>query len=241
MKHIKEITGLFLLLIAVCITQACSDSYDEVDSLINDSGNYNANMAVIVNPSTLSGATLIDTDQNGYAYIANPKLLSDSKINQKGQRIFYTYSTTSQTASDGIPFITVIKVNKVLTKAPEFLEDGNTEEFGTDPIDIDGGSISKAHLNLSYTLLSGNHTIVHRISLLIDKDAKPDARGYLDVELRHSAEGDLPINANSGYVSFTLEDMPGFKEGSLKGFRIKTKTTKGGTTTVEVKKEQPKN
>ena len=44
-------------------------------------------MAIIVNPITLSGATLIDTDLNGYTYIANPQILSDNKINQKGQRI----------------------------------------------------------------------------------------------------------------------------------------------------------
>ena len=78
------------------------------------------------------------------------------------------------------------------------------------------------------------HLIPHSISLLIAKDAQPDARGYLSAELRHDAADDLQLNANSGYVSFTLENMPGFKEGTLKGFKIKTKTIKNETDIVEV-------
>ena len=70
--------------------------------------------------------------------------------------------------------------------------------------------------------------------MVIAKDARPDAQGYLSAELRHDAAGDLQINANSGYVSFTLENMPGFKEGTLKGFKIKTRTIKNGTDIVEV-------
>ena len=115
------------------------------------------------------------------------------------------------------------------------MEDNDAKDYGTDPIEISGQSISKAHLNLRYTFLNGgNHLIPHSISLLIAKDAQPDARGYLSAELRHDAADDLQLNANSGYVSFTLENMPGFKEGTLKGFKIKTKTIKNETDIVEV-------
>ena len=128
-----------------------------------------------------------------------------------------------------------MQVNKVLTKEPVFVEDNDAKDYGTDPIEISGQSISKAHLNLRYTFLNGgNHLIPHSISLLIAKDAQPDARGYLSAELRHDAADDLQLNANSGYVSFTLEHMPGFKEGTLKGFKIKTKTIKNETDIVEV-------
>ena len=162
--------------------------------------------------------------------------MSDNKINQKGQRIFYTYTAIPQsTGADSIPYITIMQVNKVLTKEPVFVEDNDAKDYGTDPIEISGQSISKAHLNLRYTFLNGgNHLIPHSISLLIAKDAQPDARGYLSAELRHDAADDLQLNANSGHVSFTLENMPGFKEGTLKGFKIKTKTIKNETDIVEV-------
>lgn len=235
MKHIKNIAVLLFLSIVVCMTQACSQDED-IDDMQNCIDNYNADMAIIVNPITLSGSTLIDTDLNGYTYIANPQILSDNKTNQKGQRIFYTYSTIPQSiGADNIPYITIIQVNKVLTKEPVLLEENNTKDYGADPIDISGQSISKAHLNLRYTILNGgNQLIAHTINLVIAKDARPDAQGYLSAELRHDAAGDLQINANSGYVSFTLENMPGFKEGTLKGFKIKTRTIKNGTDIVEV-------
>lgn len=87
MKHIKNIVLLLFLSVVTCMTQACSHDED-IDDLQSSMDNYNADMAIIVNPITLSGATLIDTDLNGYTYIANPQILSDNKINQKGQRIF---------------------------------------------------------------------------------------------------------------------------------------------------------
>ena len=147
----------------------------------------------------------------------------------------YETVVVKKEGADSIPYITIMQVNKVLTKEPVFVEDNDAKDYGTDPIEISGQSISKAHLNLRYTFLNGgNHLIPHSISLLIAKDAQPDARGYLSAELRHDAADDLQLNANSGYVSFTLENMPGFKEGTLKGFKIKTKTIKNETDIVEV-------
>lgn len=87
MKHIKNILLLLFLSVVTCMTQACSHDED-IDDLQSSMDNYNADMAIIVNPITLSGATLIDTDLNGYTYIANPQILSDNKINQKGNAYF---------------------------------------------------------------------------------------------------------------------------------------------------------
>ena len=70
MKHIKNILLLLFLSVVTCMTQACSHDED-IDDLQSSMDNYNADMAIIVNPITLSGATLIDTDLNGYTYIAN--------------------------------------------------------------------------------------------------------------------------------------------------------------------------
>ena len=67
MKHIKNILLLLFLSVVTCMTQACSHDED-IDDLQSSMDNYNADMAIIVNPITLSGATLIDTDLNGYTY-----------------------------------------------------------------------------------------------------------------------------------------------------------------------------
>ena len=88
MKHIKNIVLLLFLSVVTCMTQACSHDED-IDDLQSSMDNYNADMAIIVNPITLSGATLIDTDLNGYTYIANPQILSDNKINPKKGNAYF--------------------------------------------------------------------------------------------------------------------------------------------------------
>ena len=70
------------------MTQACSHDED-IDDLQSSMDNYNADMAIIVNPITLSGATLIDTDLNGYTYIANPQILSDNKNKPKKGNAYF--------------------------------------------------------------------------------------------------------------------------------------------------------
>ena len=152
MKHIKNILLLLFLSVVTCMTQACSHDED-IDDLQSSMDNYNADMAIIVNPITLSGATLIDTDLNGYTYIANPQILSDNKINQKGQRIFYTYTAIPQsTGADSIPYITIMQVNKVLTKEPVFVEDNDAKDYGTDPIEISGAKYKQSASQLTLHL-----------------------------------------------------------------------------------------
>ena len=62
----------------------------------------------------------------------------------------------------------------------------------------------------------------------------PDANGYMAVELRHNAEGDRQEYPSSGYVSFPLLDVSGYKEGKLQGFKIKMNTINNGEETVTV-------
>lgn len=54
MKHIKNIVLLLFLSVVTCMTQACSHDED-IDDLQSSMDNYNADMAIIVNPITLSG------------------------------------------------------------------------------------------------------------------------------------------------------------------------------------------
>ena len=94
--------------------------------------------------------------------------------------------------------------------------------------------MGKTHLTLMFQILGFNSNIKHRISLVATEGTVPDANGYMAVELRHNAEGDRQEYPSSGYVSFPLLDVPGYKEGKLQGFKIKMNTINNGEETVTV-------
>ena len=54
MKHIKNILLLLFLSVVTCMTQACSHDED-IDDLQSSMDNYNADMAIIVNPLRCRG------------------------------------------------------------------------------------------------------------------------------------------------------------------------------------------
>ena len=57
MKHIKNILLLLFLSVVTCMTQACSHDED-IDDLQSSMDNYNADMAIIVNPHYAVGGLL---------------------------------------------------------------------------------------------------------------------------------------------------------------------------------------
>ena len=106
--------------------------------------------------------------------------------------------------------------------------------YGHDGINLITPIMGKTHLTLMFQILGFNSNIKHRISLVATEGTVPDANGYMAVELRHNAEGDRQEYPSSGYVSFPLLDVPGYKEGKLQGFKIKMNTINNGEETVTV-------
>lgn len=236
MKKLKTIITAVALLLSVPFMQSCLDENDQFDNLASEMPS-DATMATIITPSEIKGETIIDDDKTGHAYVVNPDILINKNANNPGQRIFYSYKSAESPkgpTDSRAPFIGITWMLKVLTKDMDTLTVEKDHLFGNDPINLKGIYVSKKHLNLQFQILGYNPNIKHRISLVAPLDAKPDAKGYLSVELRHNAEEDAPMNPSFGYVSFILESAPGFKEGTLKGFIIKNKTMNSETETTEV-------
>lgn len=219
--------------------QSCLDVDDDTDYMQSENIPVNAALATVVNPSDVPGEAIIESDNEGCAYVVNPTILTYHKANNEGQRIFYTYRDAESPAGNQnsrSPFIEIIYLKKILTKPIDLLKEGEEDIYGHDGINYLSYNMGKTHLTLQFQLLMTNGSnISHRISLVAKGDAMPDTDGYLAVELRHNAEGDQQQHvSNAEYVSFPLSSAPGYKEGTLKGFKMKYNSIYNGEETVTI-------
>lgn len=226
MKILKRTVLLMLGVMIALLTPACTETNVEASGPIsNDVVAFNADLATVIQPGTVAGEVIIESDYNGTAYVVNPEILTRLDANHQGQRIFYTYRETEAPAGkEGTTarYIEILSLQKILTKEVDILKEGEEDVYGHDPIYFSEYNIGPTHLTLEFQIFIGTgSTINHRISLVVNEGEEPDADGYVDVELRHNAEGDKQetISAAS-YVSFALDSVPGYKEGTLKGFRM---------------------
>ena len=204
-------------------TQSCLNDYDDDIYDIQAEMPFNAALATVVTPSEVPGEAVIESDNDGIAYVVNPDKLTRFETNNPGQRIFYTYINLS-----------LIHLQKILTKPMDTLKENDEDIYGHDGINLITPIMGKTHLTLMFQILGFNSNIKHRISLVATEGTVPDANGYMAVELRHNAEGDRQEYPSPGYVSFPLLDVPGYKEGKLQGFKIKMNTINNGEETVTV-------
>ena len=195
-------------------TQSCLNDYDDDIYDIQAEMPFNAALATVVTPSEVPGEAVIESDNDGIAYVVNPDKLTRFETNNPGQRIFYTYINAANPTGDASkkgPFISIDYLQKILTKPMDTLKENDEDIYGHDGINL-----------------------ITPISLVATEGTVPDANGYMAVELRHNAEGDRQEYPSPGYVSFPLLDVPGYKEGKLQGFKIKMNTINNGEETVTV-------
>lgn len=238
MKKLKSIFFAATLLASIPFLQSCLDDNESVPTFV-DWATVKA-LESDINPVTLSG------DTEGLLSVTNGNILKSYKADSVGQRVFCNFvknvvnneNSLAQSSTNMLQMtsITIYELYKVLTKNMDTLVAGEEDEYGTDPINIIGNAYtSEAHLNIQFQILTGsNEDVKHRISLVAEPDAVPDSKGYLTVELRHNAGEDSGNRLSWGLVSYTLESMPGYKEGTLKGFNIKCNTIYDGERIFEV-------
>mgnify|MGYP004714294845 FL=1 len=61
---------------------------------------FNAALATVVTPSEVPGEAVIESDNDGIAYVVNPDKLTRFETNNPGQRIFYTYINAANPTGD---------------------------------------------------------------------------------------------------------------------------------------------
>lgn len=73
-------------------TQSCLNDYDDDIYDIQAEMPFNAALATVVTPSEVPGEAVIESDNDGIAYVVNPDKLTRFETNNPGQRIFlYLY------------------------------------------------------------------------------------------------------------------------------------------------------
>ncbi|WP_455673289.1 NigD1/NigD2 family lipoprotein [Phocaeicola sp.] len=233
MKKVKSIFFATALLVSSSFMQSCLDDNDNVPDFIELG-------TVIATSNGGSTEPIVEGDVYGKSYITNKNVLKDQEVDVEGQRILYrfieskTNGTTDTNDDTKKQSISIFELYKVLTKPMDILAEDGDDVYGDDPINILGAYASAEHLNIQYQLLMGDPDIKHRISLVGAPDTTPDAEGYITVDFRHNAEGDNGGVMRWAYVSYTLESLPGYKEGKLKGLNIRFNSIYGGTSTHKV-------
>ena len=89
MRKYKAIVIVTIVMTLIPFMQSCLNDYD--DDLYNIQGGmpFNAGLATVVNPSEVPGEAVIESDNDGIAYVVNPEKLTRLETNNLGQRIFY--------------------------------------------------------------------------------------------------------------------------------------------------------
>ena len=111
---------------------------------------------------------MIESDNDGVAYVVNPDKLTRFETNNPGQRIFYTYINADNPTGDASkkgPFISIDYLQKILTKRMDTLKENEEDIYGHDGINLITPIMGKTHLTLMFQILGFNSNIKHRISL----------------------------------------------------------------------------
>ena len=166
---------------------------------------------------------IIDTDMCGNIQPESSSILSNEKADSIGQRVLANLYITSNDKDLKREDIKITNLYKVLTKNADetrLADSPDPDSFGNSPIQVTGLSISKEHLNVQFNTLGGEEKIPHRISLLLTDKSTLDEDGYLRLDLRHDANGDIQSIIYWGIASFTLRSIPEFNDPNCKGVRL---------------------
>lgn len=234
MKKSKGIFFVSMLLLGLPALQSCLDD-DENAYLFTELGT--------VKQTSEDGSTepKLEGDVYGTSYVANREALKRVEADSIGQRVLYYFieeEGTGRKNNGTKQYITIYDLYKVSTKPLETLPADGEDTFGHDPINILGAYVSNEHLNMQVQVRNEDKEIKHKISLVAAPGTTPDANGYIDVELRHSREGDGQGSIGWAWVSYTLESMPGYKEGTLKGLNITYYSIYDGKSTRKIEIKQ---
>lgn len=219
MKKLKFLTWTLCLLTIPFFT-ACDDD-DEV---------YEIDMATV---HESEGTLSLESDYYGDISIINSDILTHYKVNKEGQRIL-AYFQFNDDKSRSDRSVKVYDLYKVLTKRLYEMPAEKEDSIGNDRISVSRIYASKNHLNIFFTFLGSNSNIAHMLNLVTTEESQIDENGILEVEFRHNLEGDNEVYPQSGWVSFELNSIPGYTEGTTKSIKVKVNNGDGEEKTYKI-------
>ena len=89
MRKYKATVIVIIMVMLIPFMQSCLDDYDDDIYDMQAGMPFNAALATVVTPSEIPGEAMIESDNDGVAYVVNPDKLTRFETNNPGQRIFY--------------------------------------------------------------------------------------------------------------------------------------------------------
>ena len=234
--------GLFLIAaIAVTAFTSCND----------DDGDYPRNNPLITTVRTLDGGDYYFQRDNGETLYPGDKSRIPGYKAEDKQRAIIWFNLLS--GIQGYDYnIALYAVDNIYTGTSEVVSTPERlEELGDDPTGYPTAyenyfNLSKEWLTV-YALYAVTDNSKHSFSVIVNDvpEVEPTAESgesdenYLDVELRHNADGDLSGVDRGYYLSFDLSGIAERLEGK-KGITLRIKTRENGTKYLKLDLPQEK-
>ena len=105
MRKYKATVIVIIMVMLIPFMQSCLDDYDDDIYDMQAGMPFNAALATVVTPSEIPGEAMIESDNDGVAYVVNPDKLTRFETNNPGQRIFYTYINAQRPVTKELPVL----------------------------------------------------------------------------------------------------------------------------------------
>ena len=188
--------GLFLLATAALFLGSCKEKeYDGADSAF----------VVTVRTMPVGSEYYFDAD-TGHTIYPSDKSRIGAYEAREGQRAIITFKSLPSIPGYDIS-ARLYSIGDIYTGTGRIIADAEeVAELSDDPIQLyrAGSYLTHKYLTL-YVVYSANDKTKHRFELVVN-DAAPSSTdpNYLDVELRHAADGDLTGPHCEDYISFDI-------------------------------------
>ena len=87
MRKYKATVIVIIMVMLIPFMQSCLDDYDDDIYDMQAGMPFNAALATVVTPSEIPGEAMIESDNDGVAYVVNPDKLTRFETNNPGQRM----------------------------------------------------------------------------------------------------------------------------------------------------------
>lgn len=144
-----------------------------------------------------------------------------------GQRVFVYYNILEENKSRYDYNGKIYLIENILTKPVYNMPAEKEDSIGDDRINLLASRLSNGHITMQFQYYgSGDPDKPHMLNLVNNLDAENPQGDYIDLEFRHNAFDDAPLNMGWGYVSFKINEDD--THIVYKGYRIRVNTLYDG-------------
>ncbi|KAA6344975.1 hypothetical protein EZS27_007439 [termite gut metagenome] len=222
MKSFKFLPAISAMLFAFSM-QSCLGYLDDDNKVVCPSG------------TSLAIATIKIIDDDDYyfglddgdtMYPADKSRVSNYKA-KDGQRAFVYFDLVDKKVEGYDHNIRVLDIKDVLTKNVIPLTEETADSIGDDKINAVSMRLTKEYLTIQFQFLGTNNpNKLHMLNLVRNLTTEENEEGeYLNLEFRHNAYDDAPMQLGENYVSFKLDDT---LIAEKKGVKVRINTIYNG-------------